>query len=158
MAFWVNDIGERINHVFHQPDQVVEISCEVRPPFPEKEPVTLRFEGEVSNYQNSIYLLYLRKYIVSLNVFRQFLLRNFFLSLFQIIDQEYITRSFSYEYPEEYNEIELENSNTFENGTLIGTKVTYTLENAQPSDSGIYTCQSNYTEDVNVTLHISEGT
>ena len=50
MAFWVNDIGERINHVFHQPDQVVEISCEVRPPFPEKEPVTLRFEGEVSNY------------------------------------------------------------------------------------------------------------
>ena len=50
MAFWVNEIGERINHVFHQPDQVVEISCEVRPPFPEKEPVTLRFEGEVSNY------------------------------------------------------------------------------------------------------------
>ena len=99
---------------------------------------------------------------MSLNVFRQFLLRNFFLLLFQIIDQEYITRSFSYEYPEEYNEIELENSNTSENathlGTLIGTKVTYTLENAQPSDSGIYTCQSNYTEDVNVTLHISEGT
>ena len=89
---------------------------------------------------------------------------EFFLLLFQIIDQEYITRSFSYEYPEEYNEIEgefkssIENSNTFENATLIGTKVTYTLENAQPSDSGIYTCQSNYTEDVNVTLHISEGT
>ena len=97
-------------------------------------------------------------------MFRQFLLWNFFLLLFQIIDQEYITRSFSYEYPEEYNEIEgefkssIENSNTFENATLIGTKVTYTLENAQPSDSGIYTCQSNYTEDVNVTLHISEGT
>ena len=65
MAFWVNDIGERINHVFHQPDQVVEISCEVRPPFPEKEPVTLRFEGEVSNYWNSIYFLNLRKYIGS---------------------------------------------------------------------------------------------
>ena len=95
--------------------------------------------------------------------------------LFQIIDQEYITRSYSYEYPEDFNEIqnelkstkilfpELENSipNSPQKatllGTLIGTKVTYTLENAQPSDSGVYTCQSNHTEDVNVTLHISEG-
>ena len=50
MAFWANEIGERINHVFHQPDHQVQISCEVRPPFPGEEPVTLRFEGEVIKY------------------------------------------------------------------------------------------------------------
>ena len=37
------------------------------------------------------------------------------------------------------------------------THITYIIDNAQQYDSGIYTCQSEYTTDVNLTLHIDEG-
>ena len=37
------------------------------------------------------------------------------------------------------------------------TYVSYIIDDVQQSDSGIYTCQSEYTVDVNLTLHIDEG-
>ena len=64
---------------------------------------------------------------------------NYDIFLFQIIDQN------------------LQSGKARDINNFGKTHITYIIEDAQQYDSGIYTCQSEYTVDVNLTLHIDEG-